>query len=304
MYYFIVNPSSRSGQGIQVWRQVKTILSQRRLSYKAYFTKYTGHGTQIARRIAPLAAEHSLIIIGGDGTINEVLNGLPENSRITLGYLPVGSGNDFARGVHLPSDPIEVLEKILFGQPPEKLDLGQLRTQKRISHFAISSGIGYDAEVCYEVAHTRMKTVLNALHLGKLTYAYAAVKLLFSFHPFDADIRLDGGRSYHFSNVYFIAGMNLQYEGGGFRFCPQANSHDGALDYLVVQGLPKWKILLLFPTAYFARHTRIRGIHILRGTQMQIHTGTPQRLHRDGEYAGKNNAACMSARKQLLDFYY
>lgn len=304
MYYFIVNPSSRSGQGIQVWRQVRDILSGRRLSYKAYFTKYVGHGTQITRRIAPLAAGHTLIIIGGDGTINEVLNGLPENSQITLGYLPVGSGNDFARGVHLPSDPIKVLERILSGKPPRKLDLGQLRTLKRTSHFAISSGIGYDAEVCYEVAHTRMKAILNALHLGKLTYAYAAVKLLFSFHPFEADIRLDGNRDYHFSKVYFIAGMNLQYEGGGFRFCPQANSHDGALDFLIVQGLPKWKILLLFPTAYFAMHTHIRGIHILRGTEMHIHTSAPQRLHRDGEYAGKDDTAFMRARKKLLDFYY
>lgn len=304
MYYFIVNPSSRSGQGIQVWRQAKDILSQRRLSYKAYFTRYTGHGTQIARRIASEAEGHTLIIIGGDGTINEVLNGLPENSRITLGYLPVGSGNDFARGVHLSSDPMEVLEEILSGRPPKKLDMGQLSTRKRASHFIISSGIGYDAEVCYEVAHTRMKTILNALHLGKLTYAYAAVKLLFSFRPFDVSVELDGSRKYQFSKVYFIAGMNLQYEGGGFRFCPQAISRDGALDFLVVQGLPKWKILLLFPTAYFAKHTRIRGIHILRGKEMHIHTSAPQRLHQDGEYAGTDDTAIMCAKKKVLDFYY
>lgn len=302
MYYFIVNPASRSGQGMEIWRQTEKLLKEKNLPYQVYFTQYTGQGTQIAKRISRQTAGHTLIVIGGDGTINEVLNGIPLDCSVTLSYIPVGSGNDFARGMQLPHQSAEMLNRILSASPARAIDVGQLESGKRTSYFAISSGIGYDAEVCYEVSHSRMKKWLNRFHLGKLVYAYAAVKLLFTFQPSDLDVELDGGRRYHFTNVYFIAGMNLPYEGGGFRFCPHASCRDGALDYLVVHDLSKWKILLLFPTAYFALHTKIRGITILRGNEIHIRSRIPYKLHRDGEFAGISDEITMSARPRSLYF--
>lgn len=303
MYFFIVNPVSRSGQGMKIWNRTKEKLQEKHIPYQVSFTKYNGHGKKLARQISLQAAGQNLVVIGGDGTINEVLNGLPLDGSITLSYIPVGSGNDFARGMQLPTDPDLALEKILFSKDVQTIDVGKLKTQNRTSYFSISSGIGYDAEVCYEVSHSPMKKWLNRLHLGKLIYAYAAVKLLFTFQPSDMDVVLDGNRHYHFTKVYFIAGMNLQYEGGGFRFCPHASYRDGALDYLIVHDLSKWKILLLFPTAYFALHTHIPGITILQGKSIHITSTRPHKLHQDGEFAGIADTVTMSALEHCLRFH-
>lgn len=301
-YYFIVNPVSRSGQGMKIWEQTKETLQKKHIPYQVFFTQYNGHGKKLARQIAPQAVGHTLVVIGGDGTINEVLNGLPLDCSITLSYIPVGSGNDFARGMHLPVQSDSALKRILSSEGTKTIDVGKLDTQNRTSYFSISSGIGYDAEVCYEASHSRVKKLLNNLHLGKLIYAYAAIKLLFTFRPSDMDVVLDGDRHYHFTNVYFIAGMNLQYEGGGFRFCPQASCRDGALDYLIVHDLSKWKILLLFPTAYFALHTHIPGITILQGKGIHITCSHPHKLHQDGEFAGVADTVTMSTQERCLRF--
>lgn len=307
MYYFIINPSSRSGQGREVWKQVRLRLKKKHLPYKALFTRYPGHGRKLAKSLPLEQKDHTLIVIGGDGTFNEVLNGLSDTFSWNISYLPVGSGNDLARGLQLSTNPIERLPHLLNGSLPSvshPLDTGILQVKNRTSRFAISCGIGYDASICYEVSHTPVKKWLNQLHLGKLVYAYAAVKLLFSFHPCDMDVEIDGHRTYHFSNVYFITGMNLPYEGGGFRFCPQANSQDGSLDFIIIHNVSKLKILLLFPTAYFGRHTRFKGITLLRGKTMKIKSQKPRTLHRDGEYAGISEQVTFSVQKHALHFLF
>ena len=101
MYYFIINPHSRSGHGLSVWQKADAILKEKGMEYKTYFTEYTGHAIQLAAHIAEeTAAFHmncTLAVVGGDGTLNEVINGLMKQdfSHITLGYIPTGSGNDF-----------------------------------------------------------------------------------------------------------------------------------------------------------------------------------------------------------------
>lgn len=302
MYYFIVNPVSRSGQGMEVWKQTKKELHRKNLSYKVYFTKYSGHGKQLAKNISQKASRDILAVIGGDGTMNEVLNGISSDSTVTLSYIPVGSGNDFARGMNLPNQPDAALAGILSASPETVIDTGYLKTLKHTSRFAISSGLGYDAEVCYEVSHSRVKKWLNRIHLGKLIYAYAAVKLLFTFQPSDMEVELDGNKHYQFTKVYFVVGMNLPYEGGGFRFCPNADCKDGELDYMIVHDLSKLLILFLFPTAYFALHTKIPGITILRGKEMRIHSQRPYKIHLDGEFAGISDTMILGVNEQSLHF--
>ena len=106
MYYFIINPHSKSGYGMSIWKRAEAILKEREVSYEARFTEYTGHAKKLAEQIANLSRPCTLGVLGGDGTLNEVINGLAETdfSHITLGYLPTGSGNDFARALNLSCD--------------------------------------------------------------------------------------------------------------------------------------------------------------------------------------------------------
>ena len=240
MYYFIVNPNSRSGKGALIWKELRRTLRQKHVSYKAVFTEYRGHAVKLAASVTAKASpEHPvyLIAVGGDGTIQEVLSGVKDLSCIYFGYIPTGSGNDFCRSMQLPQDPHEALNCILKRKHIASMDVPVISIKGRKSHFAISCGIGFDAAVCHEVGVTPMKKVLNRVGLGKLVYLFVALKQLLFLKPVPVTLRMDEERIYPFHKVYFAAVMNQKYEGGGFKFCPDASPSDGYLDVIVVDGL-------------------------------------------------------------------
>ena len=150
MYHFIVNPAARSGLGKETWRELRPLLDQKELPYQVHFTRYQTHATKIAKEITSDGARHILIVLGGDGTVNEVLNGICHLSQTELGYIPLGSGNDLARGLGLPADPKEALEKILTA-PVRPVDIGCIRYNGQSRRFIVSAGLGFDAAVCHQV---------------------------------------------------------------------------------------------------------------------------------------------------------
>ena len=289
MYYFIVNPNSRSGAGRVIWGLLYARLIQKKVEFKFFFTQYVGHAKKLTARICQEASADSpvtLVAVGGDGTISEVLTGLTNPEHILFGFVPTGSGNDFCRSMHLPTDPVEALNSILEKKRVVRMDLPRMMTGNRGCRFGISAGIGYDAAVCQEVAASPAKKILNRFGLGKLIYLLVALKQLLFITPTPMILTLDGNRKYQFSKVYFCAVMNQKYEGGGFKFCPQAKPGDGILDVIVVEGISKLKLLLCLPTAFFGRHTRFKGIHILRCRRININSSVPLAVHRDGESGG------------------
>ena len=101
-YEFIVNPQARSGRGKKIWERMETELKRRNIDYHVYITEKNGHAEKIADRLSAPGQRRTIVVMGGDGTVNEVINGLNVSENITLGYIPVGSGNDFARGLGIP----------------------------------------------------------------------------------------------------------------------------------------------------------------------------------------------------------
>lgn len=90
MYYFIVNPKSKSGRSLKLWEEIKATLETQGLAYRVSFTKHLGHGTELAAKLGADPAEKTVVVLGGDGTMNEVINGLWGKPHITLGYVPTG----------------------------------------------------------------------------------------------------------------------------------------------------------------------------------------------------------------------
>ena len=112
-YIFIVNPKSRTGQGELLWSQLEPELKKRRVSYEVRMTGRKKDAERIATEITADEEEHTMIVLGGDGSLNEVINGIKNPSKVTLGYIPTGSSNDFARGMGIPKDAKKALELIL-----------------------------------------------------------------------------------------------------------------------------------------------------------------------------------------------
>lgn len=291
MYHIIINPASRSGNGLTIWKnQIEPALHERGVTYRSYFSTASGDVANIARQITASASERpiQLIILGGDGTVNEALQGFTDPSLLVLGYIPTGSSNDLARDLGLPRNPLAALELILTAGTPQPMDLGTVTYEDGTSRrFAVSCGIGFDAAVCEESFRSRIKLVMNKIGLGKLTYLGIALKQLFAARAVSCRLTLDNGPSIHIKKVLFVATMLHRYEGGGFMFCPDADAGDGILNLCAVGDIPKPLILLALPTAFWGKHYIVKGITPYTASRLSIQTSSPLWVHTDGEVTRK-----------------
>lgn len=307
MYHFILNPVSRSGKGQKLWDTViEPYLQAAHVPYKAHFSREAGDITRLTREIASVDSPepHRIVILGGDGTMDEALQGIDDLSRVTLGYIPIGSGNDFTRDMPISRDPLKALKGILDAKETTAVDIGTTTYEDGTSHrFIVSSGIGFDAAVCEETNRSEMKGFLNKIGLGKLTYLGIALKQLFASRAVSCQIRIDDGDPISIQKILFVAFMNHMYEGGGFKFAPRANYQDGLLDLCVVGDLSKALILVALPTAFFGKHYMFHGITAYRAQKVEIQTSAPLWVHTDGEVARRSDRLIVTCQRQALQMY-
>ncbi len=287
MYDIIINPAARSGAGRKTWKKVKKILEQRHVKYWAFFTDGPGDAKRIAGQLTSQNRRVKLIVIGGDGTLHETISGIKNWEQTSLGYIPIGSGNDFARGIQWRKSSKWHLEHILNDSDSENMDCAKARTDAGTGRFMVSAGIGYDAGICNLVNRSKLKKGMNKLRLGKWTYWLLGVYALFTSERFRGELELDGRRKVFLNHILFCSVHNLPYEGGGVPFCPKADPKDGKLDVCVISGLPRRKLPVLLIQALRGKHTRYRGVHVYRCQSVKIHARRPQYFHMDGEVIGK-----------------
>ncbi len=301
MYAFIVNPNARTGLGIKIWETLEPVLKERNIEYSACLTRYPEHATEYARSLSNTQEELTLVILGGDGTLNEAVNGICDFSKITLGFIPIGSSNDFARSMGLPEDPMSALEQILHPSRFTYINIGKLSFGDNIRRFAVSSGIGFDADVCFHNTSSKIKKSLNKLKLGKLSYTGVALCLLLALKPKPVTISLDG-HVQSFRKTLFATAMNQRYEGGGFKFCPDADPGDDILNIIVAADIPKLKALILLPTAFKGWHVRFKGIHTYTCRTARIISDAALPVHTDGEPVLRGREIAFSLEPEKLRF--
>lgn len=282
-YSFIINPNSKSGKGGEVWNIIHKELEERQVDYEYIFTKKPKHAIHYTSELTSDGQEHNIVVLGGDGTINEVVNGIEDLEKVTIGYIPTGSGNDFCRGMKMPKDPFKALDKILEGKNIRKTDVGLIDRAGRIRRFIVSTGIGFDAAICHQVSVSKYKRILNKLHLGKLSYVFVALNRLFKDERVKSYVSVDGYGPVKYNDTYFVAIMNNPYEGGGFKFCPKAVSDDRKLNAIVISKISKLRVLMLLPTAMFGYHVHFDGVTVLEGEKINIKTDRSLPVHVDGE---------------------
>ncbi|MBD5479631.1 MAG: YegS/Rv2252/BmrU family lipid kinase [Lachnospiraceae bacterium] len=290
MYHIIVNPASRSGRGRLIWKEtIKPALIERQIPYKAYFSKKAGDVARLAHKITSQADSDDLrlIILGGDGTVNETLQGISSFAHVVIGYIPTGSSNDLARDLGIPRDPLAALLHILSAEKDTErirlMDRGSVISGQTKRSFAVSCGLGFDAAVCAEAMQSKIKDTLNKIGLGKLTYLGIALKQLFAARPVSCRLYLDEREPIYIKKFLFAAAMNHRYEGGGFKFCPDADDTDGVLDLCVVGNIPKIVILFALPTAFFGKHFLFPGVNHYSAEHVRLEASAPLWLHTDGE---------------------
>lgn len=291
MYYFIVNGASRAGKGKKIWRRLKSELERKHVPYRAYLTKYHGHAGELAEK---LTEKHkgetiSLVVVGGDGTANEVVNGIREFGMVRFGYIPIGSGNDLGRGLGLPKDPLAALRRILESKGLYAMDLGKVSWGRRLeksAYFNISSGVGMDAQVCRRVNAAGMKVFLNKLHLGRLSYFIKTVQTLAELPRVRARVQFGDGEKERVHGLMCMAVMNQKYEGGGLPMAPGASDQDGKLSICYIHGVKKLTALCALAALVKGKHIGFSGIGLKDCRSCQVWLQEPMAGHTDGEDLG------------------
>lgn len=286
MINFIVNPSSSSGKGAKIWKDIEKKLLKDKVPYVCYMTDGNLSAQKFAEEITEDGEEVTIAVCGGDGTMNEVVCGISDYSKVTLCCIPTGSSNDLARDFGIPRDPVKMACAALNPEQIVKMDIGRIDYEGGGKNFAVGMGIGFDAAVCREVNKSKLKKILNKVGLGKLSYLGISLKNLFGAKKAGATLILDDGEEIKFNNILMVACMVHRYEGGGFMFCPDADYSDGYLDIMAVGDISKMKVLSILPSAMKGKHTGKKGINMYRAKKVVIRTDIAMAVQVDGESAG------------------
>lgn len=283
MIGFVVNPVSGNGSGSKKWRIIENVLISRGIAYSVKMTQTGLDAKSFAGDFAADPAISSVVAVGGDGTVHETANGLfSAGSLKPLGYIPAGSGNDFALGFGIPSRTEDALEVILSQRAVRRADV--LKYGDRI---AVSSvGVGLDGRIALVTNTASYKKWLNRIKLGKLSYVLSLVRVLAAYKPRRITLTVDGA-DHIFDRVWLVATANIPYYGGGMMICPGADPADGSAEICVVSGIGRAELLAVFPRVYKGTHTTHPAVRFLRGSRIGLCSEHALDIHMDGETAGK-----------------
>lgn len=281
----IVNPEASSGKGMKTWERINKLLDEKNAPYNVHILNAPGQASYVAARLTrELDKDCHILVVGGDGTLNETLNGIKDFAHTKLSCVRSGSGSDFALNMKVDKD-IEKALTHLLDEPEEiQVDYGEITADSYPPRrFLISCGVGYDADICKEVAGSRLKKLFNRLGIGKLIYLFIGIKQVFTRKKTMALLYLDDKKPIRIKRLFFAVGMNHMYEGGGVPFCPDADPTDGIMDVCLVKDMPKPMILLAIALVYSKKHTWFRNINCYKCKTMYLTTMRPQQIHLDGE---------------------
>ena len=268
MLHFIYNPTAGSGRAEAVASRVGTLLESRGVPFVMHPTGGRGDGATVARALSGEGAE-DIVVMGGDGTLNEVLNGLTDPARPRLGLIPCGSGNDFAAAAGIPRDPAAALALILDGEakPTDYMECAGVRGINAI-------GTGIDVDILRRYA--RMKRLK-----GSAAYFAALVISLIRYRPYvfeEADG--DGVRPHR---AFIACAGNGVSIGGGIPICPRARIDDGLLEVVIVDDIKKPAIPFALFRLMRRRVLELKTTRYRRQSALRVRADVPMPIQIDGE---------------------
>ena len=305
MLHFIVNPLSGSGKGQDYWDEIHEFLIKEKIGFEVSFTKFHGHATEIATNISSSAdSTHmkTIVVLGGDGTLNEVINGLFSTEHVTIGYIPTGSGNDFSRSMQISKNCMKALEIILHPKTYTYIDYGIIKSGNSKRNFVVSAGMGYDASIAHNALKSKLKKYLNKVRLGKLTYLFIGVKQLILSNNSPAHITIDSTIKLDMKKMLFASIHIQKYEGGGFPFAPSADPTDGKLEVCVFHDSSKLKYAFLLVSSLFEKHATFKGVDIYSCKSVTIDSDVENSIHTDGEDFGFLNSVSINSSSDKIRF--
>lgn len=292
-YEIITNPASGSGKGHQVSQLIQQRLITMKISFHLNVSQHAGQPREIASHIAhhPLA-DTRLVVIGGDGTLHEVIDGLlqaNQRSPIPVAYIPAGTGNDFARGYGISRKPLVALQQILDADNVRFINVGKFTMNQHQSGIFLNNfGTGFDAAIVHRTNTSRIKNFLNHHHLGTLSYVAKAIGALIHQQPFTVEV-VQSNQSIVFNHAFLVVSSNHPYIGGGIQVAPDEDIERHELELVVLEKHDP--ITLLGSIIMFAcgQVAKSRHAYVFRGRELQYFVHPAQYGQIDGEELGQHS---------------
>jgi diacylglycerol kinase (ATP) len=278
---FVVNPASGNGAAGRRWPEMRERAAEHGLQGDVLLTAAPGHAAELAERAANDGAS-LIVVMGGDGTLNEVVNGLAKSRTVEVALLPSGTGDDFARSFRIPGD-LEGALEIAGKGAARTLDLGRARfvgpdgaeTERYFANFA---GAGISGAIARRGAETSRR--LGA----RLAYFWATVAVFSRWKIVEMTVQADDERREGRMNEVFVA--NGRYAAGGMRVAPDADTSDGLLETVLIGDFSKPEFVVTFPKIYRGTHVAHRKVEVLRARRIAVDAAVSLPIVLDGEQPG------------------
>jgi diacylglycerol kinase (ATP) len=284
----VVNPIAGNGRAHGLAPRIEAWLAAHGRTARLMETRERGHAERLAAAAGDLGHDR-VVVVGGDGTIQEVVNGLltaaraPGDGVPAMGLVPGGSGNDLVRDLSLPLDPMAALT-IALGDETRRIDVARAAGDDgRVRHFAVAGGVGFDARVAHVMFGHRMPWQRGQAGYFLSTFIellrFRNQRLTLSLDTPDGDVTVE-------RLSLLVAFANGPYYGGGMQICPGAQIADGYLDVCVAGDLSRLEALRLLPGIYKGAHVGHPKVEFLRARTIRFAGDDGTLVHLDGEPFG------------------
>jgi YegS/Rv2252/BmrU family lipid kinase len=281
----ILNPRSGRGNGAKIWARVQ---AQLREPYEVCETQAPGHATTLTRNALDRGVT-TVVAIGGDGTINEIVNGFFDGERAVapdarLGIIPSGTGSDLRRTLQLPSEDAS-LAAVLRAGYVQSVDVMKVRYATLNGASALRHAINIVSFGMGGLVAARAKESTRPLG-GRVAYLAATLRTALTFAGRDVRLTLDGAPALE-ATITNVAVGNGQFHGGGMWACPAARLDDGLADVTLVNYLPLWRLLRSLPALYTGRVLEHPSVRSHRVRRIEADSREPCEIELDGEPVGR-----------------
>jgi len=284
----IVNPTAGANSTRRKWPIISRLLKHIGLSFDFQYTEGVGHAIELARA-ATSDGYSCLVAVGGDGTVNEVANGILYSNgaaKTALGIISTGTGSDFIRSIGIPRDYSSACSKLTSSRRL-LIDVGVVECQSKGQtlrrFFVNAAGIGFDAAVVEKTE--RLPKYLG----GTIPYLVGLIRTLFSYK--NKTVILKDGVEEEKWRVLNVAVANGGYCGGGMHIAPQAKLDDSLLDVVVVGDMGKFELLKELPTVYKGTHINHPKVRMKRVSRITVESPERMLVYADGELLGESPAS-------------
>lgn len=267
MTYDIIVNSARTAKGRA--EAAVNIFESAGKQANVHLTRQKGHAKELVREITSDKGEHSIVVMGGDGTLHEALNGIADFEKCSLGLIPSGTGNDFAVAANIPFD-VKSAAQIIAFRAPEKIDYIELSCGLKSIN---AVGMGIDVDV--------LKHAYAKKGGGKGKYLFSLIHCLARFRSYNFKVEYDGKTEEHYGLIAALG--NGKQIGGGIKLFPDAKINDGMMDLIMVDYISRFKTIFAFMKLMSGKINAVKEVTAARVKSASFFTEKPYSIQAEGE---------------------